>query len=42
MAVTESTSDRLVRLPMWLGIEPQLDAVISEVIAAAWSTGSPR
>jgi dTDP-4-amino-4,6-dideoxygalactose transaminase len=35
MTVTEDVSDRLVRLPLWLGLEDQLDDVISEVIAAA-------
>ena len=35
MTVTDDVSDRLVRLPLWLGLEDQLDQVISEVIAAA-------
>ena len=34
MAHTESVSERLVRLPLWLGLEEQQDAVIAEVIAA--------
>ena len=34
MSNTDDASDRLVRLPMWLGLEPQLPAVISGVIAA--------
>lgn len=29
MAITDSHSDRLVRLPLWVGIEDQLDAVLS-------------
>ena len=35
MSNTDAASDRLVRLPMWLGLEPQLPGVIAEVIAAA-------
>ncbi len=35
MTQTESISERLVRLPLWLGLEEQQDAVIAEVIAAA-------
>ena len=35
MSNTDDASDRLVRLPMWLGLEPQLPGVIAEVIAAA-------
>jgi dTDP-4-amino-4,6-dideoxygalactose transaminase len=35
MTITEDSSDRLVRLPLWLGLEDHLDAVIREVIAAA-------
>jgi dTDP-4-amino-4,6-dideoxygalactose transaminase len=35
MSVTDDVSDRLVRLPLWLGIEEHLDDVIREVIAAA-------
>jgi dTDP-4-amino-4,6-dideoxygalactose transaminase len=35
MTQTESISERLVRLPLWLGLEDQQDAVIAEVIAAA-------
>ncbi len=35
MSNTDDASDRLVRLPMWLGLEAQLPGVISEVIAAA-------
>ena len=31
LSVTDSTSDRLVRLPLWVGLEPHLD----EVLAAA-------
>jgi dTDP-4-amino-4,6-dideoxygalactose transaminase len=32
---TVAASERLVRLPLWLGLEEHLDAVIGEVIAAA-------
>jgi dTDP-4-amino-4,6-dideoxygalactose transaminase len=35
MSNTDAASDRLARLPMWLGLEDQLPTVISEVIAAA-------
>jgi dTDP-4-amino-4,6-dideoxygalactose transaminase len=28
LAVTDRTSDTLVRMPLWLGLEPQLDAVL--------------
>ena len=35
MSNTDATSDRLARLPMWLGLEGQLRGVIAEVIAAA-------
>jgi dTDP-4-amino-4,6-dideoxygalactose transaminase len=38
MSNTDDASDRLVRLPMWLGLEAQLPMVISEVIAAAAGT----
>ena len=34
MAVTDSTSDRLVRLPLWMGLEPQLDQVFAAADAA--------
>jgi dTDP-4-amino-4,6-dideoxygalactose transaminase len=37
MTNTEAAADRLVRLPLWLGLEEQLDLVLSEVIAAASS-----
>jgi len=32
-------SERLVRLPMWLGLEDQMDTVIAEVLAAIGSDG---
>jgi dTDP-4-amino-4,6-dideoxygalactose transaminase len=35
MSNTASLSDRLVRLPLWLGLEDQLAYVIQEVISAA-------
>lgn len=31
LAVTDSTSERLVRLPLWLGLEPELDHVIGTI-----------
>jgi dTDP-4-amino-4,6-dideoxygalactose transaminase len=35
MTNTETISERLVRLPLWLGLEEHQDTVIAEVIAAA-------
>ena len=35
MSITDDSSERLVRLPLWLGLEDQLPGVIAEVIAAA-------
>lgn len=35
MANTDSTGERLVRLPMWLGLEDHIATVIAEVVAAA-------
>ena len=35
LPVTTNISERLVRLPLWLGIEPYLDEVISHVCQAA-------
>ena len=32
--VTDATGERLVRLPLWLGLEPQLDAVLAACDAA--------
>jgi dTDP-4-amino-4,6-dideoxygalactose transaminase len=32
--VTESASERLVRLPLWLGVEPEQDRVIEGVLSA--------
>jgi dTDP-4-amino-4,6-dideoxygalactose transaminase len=34
LSITDDISDRLVRLPLWLGLEEHLDRVIREVIAA--------
>jgi dTDP-4-amino-4,6-dideoxygalactose transaminase len=34
LSITDDVSDRLVRLPLWLGLEEHLDTVIREVIAA--------
>jgi dTDP-4-amino-4,6-dideoxygalactose transaminase len=34
MPVTESTGERLVRLPLWIGLEPQQDRVIEQAMAA--------
>ncbi|MFL5713017.1 MAG: dTDP-4-amino-4,6-dideoxygalactose transaminase, partial [Chloroflexota bacterium] len=35
MTVTDDSSERLARLPLWLGLEDQLPSVIEQVIAAA-------
>ncbi len=35
MVNTDAISDRLVRLPFWIGLEDELDRVIAETIAAA-------
>ena len=35
MGNTDATGDRLVRLPMWLGLEDQMAHVIAEVVSAA-------
>ena len=35
---TDELSDRLVRLPLWLGLEPELDRVIEEVVSAVLET----
>ena len=35
MTNTDNAGDRLVRLPMWLGLEDQLADVITEIVAAA-------
>ncbi len=37
LSITESVSERLVRLPLWLGLEDQLDMVIDSVYDAATS-----
>jgi dTDP-4-amino-4,6-dideoxygalactose transaminase len=34
MAHTTATSERLIRLPLWVGLEPHLDFVIGEILAA--------
>lgn len=34
LAVTDAVSDQLVRLPLWLGLEPQLDTVLAALDAA--------
>jgi dTDP-4-amino-4,6-dideoxygalactose transaminase len=34
MANTTMVSERLIRLPLWVGLEPHLDEVIGEIIAA--------
>jgi dTDP-4-amino-4,6-dideoxygalactose transaminase len=39
MVVTDSTGDRLVRLPMWLGLEEHQSRVFETVIAAVESHG---
>jgi dTDP-4-amino-4,6-dideoxygalactose transaminase len=35
MATTDATGERLVRLPLWIGIEDRLDEIVDEVIRAA-------
>ncbi len=35
MTETDAAGDRLVRLPLWLGLEDHLDEVIAAVIEAA-------
>ena len=35
MSVTDDSSERLVRLPLWLGLEDQLPGVMAQVIQAA-------
>jgi dTDP-4-amino-4,6-dideoxygalactose transaminase len=42
MSNTENLSERLVRLPLWLGIEEHLAFVIQEVIAAAGQSRRAR
>ncbi len=37
LAITDDLSERLVRLPLWVGLEPQLDFVIDRVRFAAGS-----
>jgi dTDP-4-amino-4,6-dideoxygalactose transaminase len=42
MAVTDDTSDRLVRLPLWAGLEPHMERVLEaadQALAAAISAG---
>ena len=34
LANTAMASERLIRLPLWLGLEPHLDEVIGEITAA--------
>jgi len=34
LAVTDASSDRLVRLPLWIGLEEELDRVIAATIRA--------
>ena len=38
LPVTRSVSDRLVRLPLWLGVEPHLDEIIDAVITEIRAT----
>jgi dTDP-4-amino-4,6-dideoxygalactose transaminase len=33
MRVTDAAGDRLVRLPLWLGLEPEQDRVIEQALA---------
>jgi len=42
LANTTVASERLIRLPLWLGLEPHLDEVIAEILAAVRaSTDAP-
>jgi dTDP-4-amino-4,6-dideoxygalactose transaminase len=41
MTHTVEASERLVRLPMWLGLEDHMDTVIAEVLAAIGSADGP-
>ena len=41
MTRTMEASERLVRLPMWLGLEDHIDTVIAEVLAAVGSADGP-
>ena len=41
MTHTVEASERLVRLPMWLGLEDHMDTVIAEVLAAIGSAEGP-
>lgn len=40
LAVTESIADRIVRLPLWIGIEPYMDRIISAILSCVPSAGS--
>ena len=35
LAHTDATSDRLVRLPFWIGLEGEIDRIIAEAISAS-------
>jgi dTDP-4-amino-4,6-dideoxygalactose transaminase len=35
LSATRDLSERLVRLPLWLGIESELERIIEQVIVAA-------
>ena len=35
LPVTDRTSDGIVRMPLWLGIEPELDTILAEATACA-------
>ena len=39
MSVTDDTSDRLVRLPLWVGLDPYLDEVFEAARLALASQG---
>ena len=41
LSITEDVGHRLVRLPLWLGLEDQLDPVIARIVAAIEFTRPP-
>lgn len=42
MAVTDQQADRLLRLPLWIGIEPFLDDVVDRLRSALAASGAER
>ena len=39
MSVTDDTSDRLVRLPLWVGLEPHMEEIFDAARRALMSSG---